>query len=234
MNVYLLGLVGKWMSIVVLSLSSLFGNLLYHEDNAIIGNLNEIKNEKIVNQVVEYDTKVIYNSKLPNTVQVTLTEGKKGLSYTDSTGTVKILQSAVTKVVEQGTGLTGQYVGKITGYGPDCPGCSKVGNVSCKTKYGKKHSLIYDGVYYVDDEYGKVRILAAATSAFPCGTVVYVDNGRGASFFGIVMDSGSSMRNAWTEGNVWMDVAYSSQNEARTNGIISGNNIKYQVKRWGW
>ena len=43
------------------------------------------------------------------------------------------------------------------------------------------------------------------------------------------------MEKAWqSKGSVWIDIAYTSQAEARTQGIMSGNNIHMQVKRWGW
>lgn len=232
MNIYLLRLVGKWLSFAVLSLSSLFGSIVYQEENIQASNLNEKKNESIVHKVVEYDTKIIYNSNLPSDFELTLTEGQVGISYFDGENE-KVIQEMVSEVIEKGTGSKNEYVGRITGYGPDCAGCSSIGNVSCKTKNGGKHSLSKDGVYYNDEEYGRVRILAASLDGFPCGTIVQVSNSS-TTVFGIVLDTGSSMRDAWSKGEVWMDLAYPTENEAKYNGVISGKNIKYDVKRWGW
>ncbi len=121
----------------------------------------------------------------------------------------------------------------MTGYGPDCPGCSKVGNVACKTREGKKHSLISDGIYYNDKEFGKVRIVAADKSAFSCGTVLKINNPRAGVFYAIVLDTGYTMRKAWKEGVVWMDLAFESQASAAKAGVTSSN-TKFEVQRWGW
>ena len=42
------------------------------------------------------------------------------------------------------------------------------------------------------------------------------------------------MRGAWrNDGVVWMDLAFSSQKEARTGGATSSNTT-FNVQRWGW
>ena len=47
----------------------------------------------------------------------------------------------VSEIIEIGTGPLNQYIGTLTGYGPDCPGCSAVGNVACRTREGKIKKL---------------------------------------------------------------------------------------------
>ena len=61
------------------------------------------------------------------------------------------------------------FVGKMTGYGADCIGCSGVGALSCRAADGSRHTLIENGEYYNDATYGTVRIVAAALDKFPCG-----------------------------------------------------------------
>ncbi len=188
----------------------------------------------ITNEVEKYDIDYVYNSSVPSTAdKVVLEEGVNGIDYTYDGLNYVHLSDKKNEVVQVGTGTSGNYSGRLTGYGPDCPGCSKVGNVACRTKEGTSHSLIYDGLYYSDDLYGSVRILAADNSAFPCGSIVKVNNGILDEFYGIVLDSGSTMRNAWAEGVVWMDLAFSSQKEALTGGATSSN-TKFSVQRWGW
>lgn len=121
------------------------------------------------------------------------------------------------------------YTGKLTGYGADCAGCS--GYVACRTPNGKVN--LRDGYYYNDTAYGSVRILSAATSAFPCGTIIQVNNGIMGEFTAIVLDTGGSMRSAWSRGEVWMDLAFSSNSDA---GIRSANstNTTFKVLRQGW
>ena len=188
----------------------------------------------IINEVEAYDVEYVYNNSIPSTADpFTIVEGVNGLDYTYDGLNYTHLSDKINAVVQIGTGAQGVYYGKMTGYGPDCPGCSLVGNVSCLTREGTNHSLINDGLYYNDISFGSLRILAADHSAFPCGTVVKVNNGVLNEFNGIVLDTGYAMRNAWTEGVVWMDLAFSSQSEALTGGATSFNTT-YSVQRWGW
>ena len=188
----------------------------------------------MVNEVTPYGTDYVYVENMPSTAKpVVLEEGVNGIEYTYDGLNYVHLSDVKNEVVQKGSGKPGNFTGKLTGYGPDCPGCSKVGNVACRTKAGQNHSLTYDGLYYTDDVYGSVRILAADNSAFPCGTIVKVDNGSLEEFVGIVLDTGSAMRGAWKEGVVWMDLAFTTQAEARTGGATSSN-TKFEVQRWGW
>ena len=188
----------------------------------------------IINEVQAYDTEYVYNASIPSTADpLTLIEGVNGLEYTYDGLNYTRLSDKVNAVVQIGTGMQGIFNGKLTGYGPDCPGCSTVGNVSCLTREGFNHSLTTDGLYYNDVVYGNLRILAADHSIFPCGTVVKINNGVLNEFNGIVLDTGYAMRNAWTQGIVWMDLAFSSQEEALTGGATSSNTM-FSVQRWGW
>lgn len=191
-------------------------------------------NATIINEVEPYGTDYVYVENMPSTAQpIVLKEGINGLDYTYDGLTYIHLSDKSNEVVQIGTGKQGNYTGKLTGYGPDCPGCSAVGNVACRTREGLNHSLITDGLYYKDSIYGSVRVLAADNTAFPCGTIVKVNNGILDEFYGIVLDSGSAMRNAWSEGIVWMDLAFSTQKEALTGGATSSN-TNFEVQRWGW
>ena len=160
--------------------------------------------------------------------------GENGIIYVGSDGTDNIVvKNMVSEIIEIGTAPINQYIGRLTSYGPDCPGCSSVGNVACKTRENTKHSLINDGYTYVDSQFGEVRILAAAKEKFPCGTIIEVDNGKATPFLGIVLDTGGSMINAWKNNEIWLDLAFSSQAEAATAGFSSKKTI-FNVKRYGW
>ena len=189
----------------------------------------------MINEIEPYGTDYVYIENIPSTAEpVVLSEGINGLDYTYDGLNYVHLSDMKNEVVQKGSGKPGIFNGKLTGYGPDCPGCSKVGNVACRTKERTNHSLIYDGLYYDDEVYGEVRILAADHTAFPCGTIVKVNNGLLEEFTGIVLDTGSAMRGAWrNEGVVWMDLAFTSQKEALTGGATS-NNTTFNVQRWGW
>lgn len=111
------------------------------------------------------------------------------------------------------------FMGTITGYGPDCEGC--LGKVYCSP-----WPYVTNGnIYYQDNVYGKVRIVAA-DYAIPCGSIVKISNFDQEDIFAIVLDRGSSI-----VGNT-MDLLYN--NEAETKVIGRQYNIKFEIKRWGW
>ena len=125
------------------------------------------------------------------------------------------------------------YNGKMTGYGADCNGCSGTGGLSCRAKNGSRHTLSENGMYYNDEEFGEVRIVAAALDAFPCGTIVKIDNCILEPFYAVVMDTGYSVKNAWNNGIVWMDLAFITENDEDLYAANSSN-VTYNVQRLGW
>ena len=89
----------------------------------------------IINEVEAYGTDYVYVENMPSTAEpVVISEGVNGLDYTYDGLNYVHLSDKKNEVVKVGTGKQGIYTGKLTGYGPDCPGCSKVGNVACRTK----------------------------------------------------------------------------------------------------
>lgn len=230
MNIFLIQVIGNFVNFLTVTILSLFGML--NSVDTEIKNSDVTKNSYIENQTINYSTVYQYNSKIPSNISRVLVKGEDGIIYVNNyDNTQIILKEVVNEIVEVGTGAQGMFQGRLTGYGPDCPGCSSVGNVSCRTKEGLNHSLINNGITYTDQEYGEVRILAAATSAFPCGTIIAVDNGILTPFYAIVLDSGYDMRNAWQNGNVWFDLAFESQASV-TN--VSNKTALFSVQRWGW
>lgn len=235
MNTYLLGLAGKWCSIICMAFSSLLNSgLIFSEEKFEVENVNQTKNGIASITEVAYPTENIYNEKLPSNIIITKQKGKVGLAYTDqNSNQLEILEEPVTEIVEIGTGAPGEFVGKMTGYGADCAGCSSAGTLSCRTESGQSFSLTKNGETYDDDEFGTVRILAAALDKFPCGTIIKVSGSNLGTFNAVVMDTGSAMRNAYKNGIILMDLAFVSESHPDIFKA-TGSNIKYSVQRWGW
>lgn len=234
MNTYLLGLAGKWLTIICAGVSSLMNSgLIISEEKYEVENIDQTKNSVVEVTEVEYETERIYNDKLPSSVTITKQEGQKGLAYTNEENQLEVLQDPVSEILEVGTGAPGEYVGKMTGYGADCAGCSSTGTLSCRTKTGANHSLTQNGETYDDDEYGNVRILAADLDKFPCGTIIKVMHSNLGTFNAIVLDTGGAMRKAAASGTVLMDLAFVSENDPEVYKA-TGSNVKYSVQRWGW
>ena len=60
MNIYLLQLVGKWISVLVVSIASIYGMFNLNEKEIKIINNNQNKNISVRNELVEYTTIKIY------------------------------------------------------------------------------------------------------------------------------------------------------------------------------
>lgn len=234
MNAYLLQLASNFISLLVVSFLSLFGGeQIFNRENMNVSTNYEDKTLSVVNTIINYDTEIVYNRKVPYNISKVLVEGKNGISYENDLGEAKILAEPVTEVIEKGTGSYGEFTGIMTGYGPDCKTCNGIGYVACRTKEGKNFNLINDGVYYEDSEFGKVRVLAAAHSVFPCGTIVYVDNNRLEPFYGIVLDTGWGMNNSLSQDIIHFDMAFATEKDPEVYNATS-KNVKYSVQRWGF
>lgn len=234
MDISLLKLLIDWLSVLIIYLVSFFNIGSYREKTIMdVDNLSYEKNATVLNEIINYNTEYVYNNEKPSDSEpVVLKQGEYGLIYRYNDGETRELKKSVNRIVEIGTAKITKYTGRLTAYTPYCEGCSSAGNVACSVK-GKKFSLKYDGQYYIDSEYGKVRIVAAALTVFPCGTIVTIDNGKFPVFNAIVLDTGGSMRQVIKNGVVWMDLAYSNKDD---EGIrqAGSKNVSFVIRRWGW
>ena len=112
------------------------------------------------------------------------------------------------------------FNGKLTAYGPDCPGCS--GNSACPPRQNFKNG----NIYFEDQVYGTVRVVAADRS-IPCGSIVRISgiNIYSEPILAIVMDRGGAVN-----GN-HMDLLFTSQ--SNLEGFVTSN-VKFELIRYGW
>lgn len=232
MNITVLGIIWKWISCFVVAVTSFFSASILEKQQLELSNVNEDKSHNVINEVIPYEQEITYNSKIPSTISKIVVPGEVGIQTINENNEKIVVKEPITEIIEQGTGASGEYVGKLTGYGPDCAGCSGTGNLACHTSNKGKHNLFTNGIYYEDQEFGSVRILSAAT-AFPCGTIIKIEKDSMEPFYAVVLDRGGSMNKAWSNGTVWIDLAYASVADAR-NGNLSGKNIRFSVQRWGF
>lgn len=107
-------------------------------------------------------------------------------------------------------------IGKMSGYGPDCVGCSGY--------LANGHYVGNGNIYYDDSEYGQVRIVAG-DKKYKFGTIVRIND----SMLAIVLDRGGSIG----IGKKFMfDLLYASEAEANSNGI--SYNTKFEILRNGF
>lgn len=116
------------------------------------------------------------------------------------------------------------YFGVLTGYGPDCYGCS--GRTS--SGYDVSNTITYN-----DSEYGEIRILAAGTlsdtSTDPLDfySIVRVSNVPNMEpFIAIVLDRGGNV--GYGKGTLF-DLLFSSESEA----MHKTDNVKFEILRYG-
>ncbi len=199
---------------------------------SLIYGLNRYNKRDIIKtEIIKYEVVANYDDSIPLDVKKVDKEGKNGKIVTNlTTGEVTVFES-VAEEITIGTGPKAEYTGMLTGYGPDCEGCT--GLLYCQDSDGKYHYLTNDieSTYFYDKEYGKVRILASDPTLFPCGTIIHVVN-NDLDIYGVCMDTGIAMRNAWRNyGSVLIDLAFTS--ESITN-VVTNKNTNFTVLRWGW
>lgn len=115
-----------------------------------------------------------------------------------------------------------EFGGTLTGYGPDCEGCS--GIIACSP-----YPNVQNGnIWFEDPEYGRIRIVAADRS-IPCGSIINIQNymfNEYQDFYAIVLDRGGAIV------GMTMDLLYDS--EASTLIVGRQRDINFQVVRWGY
>ena len=105
MNIYLLQLIAKWVGVLTMSFISLFDMSGYSEKSLEVSNLNFRKSSDIVNQVISYDTKYIYNPNLSSDTKLVRQSGENGIVYVGTNGTENIVvKNMVSEIIEIGTG----------------------------------------------------------------------------------------------------------------------------------
>lgn len=232
MNLYILDHVFRAVKMLMVTLLSIIPNYSLKMVNYEVSHQLTQTNTNIEEQVVNYEIENIYSNKRPSGYKRLLRAGENGVIYYDmNTSEEMFRKDPINERYEIGSGKKGDYSGKITGYSPYCLGCSKTGTVACYTREKQRHSLINDGLYYNDEEYGNLRIIAAATANFPCGTVITITPKGRKSFDAIVLDRGGAMNTAWSQGRVLIDVSFDTDKDART---VTNSNTKFAVQRWGW
>lgn len=111
------------------------------------------------------------------------------------------------------------YYGTISHYGPDCNGCSG------KTANG--YNVKSGNIYYNDETYGLIRIVAADKS-IPFGTIVKLNLNSG-SVNAIVLDRGGGIG---FDKKYLFDLLCESEKESYNLGI--NKNTKVEVLRYGF
>ncbi len=123
------------------------------------------------------------------------------------------------EAIENGANFPVSFIGTMTGYGPDCAGCS--GTTGC----APRQNVTNGNIYFNDNDYGNVRIVATDRE-IPCGSIVRISNYQKEPIMAIALDRGGAIK-----GNI-MDLLEASEQEAKKVG--RQRNIQFDIIRWGW
>ena len=123
-------------------------------------------------------------------------------------------------IKKYGKDMPVKFDGTMTGYGPDCAGCG--GHTGCPPS----QKVTNGNIYFNDNEYGKVNILAS-DKGIPCGSIIKITNSSlGAQVIGIVLDRGGAIT------GTKLDFLAKSEKEASKK--IGKQCVTYEIVRWGW
>ena len=111
-------------------------------------------------------------------------------------------------------------VGSLSGYGPDCRGCTGFLSSGRDVRNGN--------IYYQDSTYGQVRILAGDRS-YSYGTIVRIKSSRLGTFLAVVLDRGGAV--GFGKSHLF-DLLYSSSAEALANEV--SYNTTFEILRYGY
>lgn len=109
--------------------------------------------------------------------------------------------------------------GVLSGYGPDCAGCSG---------YLANGDYVGDGdIYYNDSSYGVVRIVAGDRK-YPFGSIVHITT-RDDSFLAIILDRGGDIG---IDKTMTFDLLFPTEDDASLFGIKP--DTKFKILRYGF
>lgn len=113
------------------------------------------------------------------------------------------------------------FTGTMTGYGPDCVGCS--GKLGCPPRQDARNG----NIYFDDVDYGRVRIVATDPS-IPCGSIVKISNLNftDETIVAIALDRGGAIKGKT------MDLLFES--EKATSFVGRQYQVSFELVRWGW
>ncbi len=146
----------------------------------------------------------------------------KASNTSENSGTNNVVETKQEQVAQPAPVNTNEtLVGSMSGYGPDCRGCS-----------GYLSSGLYVGdgtIYYNDKQYGNIRIVAGDYK-YKLGSIVKISNSNvGGPFLAIVLDRGGSVG---INKKFTFDLLYKTSEEALRNEV--SRNTTFEILRNGY
>lgn len=183
-----------------------------------VSSLEPLLNANVIQSVVPFETIEEVNENLDFMERKVIQTGIDGLNV-EYNGIKIEVQKPQTEIIQVGEKFITTFYGSMTGYGPDCHGCSGI--------VGSGQDVRNGNIYYNDPKYGTLRIIAA-DSKYPYGSIFRISNSNvlEEATLAIVLDRGSAIK-----GNK-IDLLFESQDKIPSG--VTKNNIKIDVVRLGW
>lgn len=175
-------------------------------------------NSDITQNIIPYDSYEEVNANLDFGERQVIQKGINGLTV-EYNGVKVVVQKPQAEIIQVGEKIISTFTASMTGYGPDCKGCGgKVG-------YGQ--DVRNGNIYYEDEKYGTLRIIAA-DKKYPYGSVFRISNSKvlGEPTLAIVLDRGGAIT-----GNK-IDLLFES--ESSVPGSATQKNITIDIIRLGF
>lgn len=206
-----------------------FNTLTYDKDTNnvdiginVLNNYNVVEKEEKQEEVIqiEEDFEISENVEINETTESEIEESKQ---ETIDVPKQEIIEEPKEEIIEEELDVIETIVGKMTGYGPDCYGCT-----SNRTASG--YYVGEGNIYYNDDEYGKIRIVSA-DSKYPFGSIVRISNltFQSEPIIAIVLDRGGAIG---LDKNIQFDLLFVKENDALIVGIQ--RNVNFEILRLGY
>lgn len=176
--------------------------------NKVVVHINEVKQQEVEKEIIIVDKSNTIKEENKNE------EKEKTSSKIDITKE----ENTIKEEIEKYTVLE-SFKGKLAAYGADCSGCST------KTSSGYD---IEKSIYYNDQKYGKIRILAG-DKTYPYGTIVNLKIDANTEIKGIVLDRGSDIG---LNKKFQFDLLFENQKQAYSFG--SKSNVTFEILRLGY
>lgn len=115
------------------------------------------------------------------------------------------------------------FYGSMSGYGPDCYGCTS-------NRVASGYYVGEGNIYYNDSTYGKVRIVSG-DKKYPFGTIVKISSSNVSNepIMAIVLDCGG---NIGIDKKFAFDLLFATEKEASKYGV--SRNVKFEILRLGY
>lgn len=176
-----------------------------------------LKSEALALVVDKENTEVEDNQNKEESTIVEKVANKKEVKE-KVTATEEVIEEVPVKPVSD---VLETQVGTMSGYGPDCVGCSGFLSSGKDARNGN--------IYYQDPTYGTVRIVAGDRT-YKFGTIVRIKNSRaGSNLLAVVLDRGGAIGFGR---RFLFDLLYASESDASKDEVSSS--VTFEILRYGY